>query len=70
MGNLLCCKSKKELGDADFTEVSNKETSEIEPQMSKIQNTYRIHKSKKNLKQKSLKSIEEFKTKLSEHGTL
>lgn len=70
MGNVSCFKSKEELGDADLTEVSNKETSEIEPQMSKIQNTYRIHKSKKNLKQKSLKSIEEFKTKLSEHGTL
>ena len=69
MGNVSCCKSKEELGDADLTEVSNKETSEIEPQVSKIQNTYRIYKSKKNSKQKSLQSIEEFKTKLSEHGT-
>ena len=51
MGNVSCCKSKEELGDADLTEVSNKETSEIEPQVSKIQNTYRIYKSKKNLKQ-------------------
>lgn len=68
MGNVACCKSNAELGDAELTEISKKETSEIEPQVSRIQNTYRLYKSKKNFKQKSLQSKEEFERKLSEHG--